>query len=364
MNLLINEMNKKYGINKEDICLILLSNYGININLPFSRIRFLFFPENRDFFNLANEMKISNMFLALPINSNSPFSIRNGCELYLLEIYLGKVQELYNDTCDTHYTRNEGRVINLNPVSKSQCHGCKFCHTIVQDANDIKIDISNGCMVELFFRNFIEEHKIEDLSSIIQIALVTGGFGCEEKLVNYIKLVAQVALNYNFSGEILYFGAELTETGLRKLSDIGVELVYCYTIECFTNRQLILKSIKAKKTIQDIIRFFDKSRELGFKMTFSYVLGIDALDIINKEFENIVKHVDRFPIINIFQPHKGIDCSILDNEAHNVEYYLKARQIIEEVFINTDLRPRTWENYRSLWYFSFANESLVGSRLP
>lgn len=46
----------------------------------------------------------------------------------------------------------------------------------------------------------------------------------------------------------------------------------------------------------------------------------------------------------------------------NIEYYIKARKILEEMFKDTPLRPKPWENYRSLWYLTFDNEVLYDIR--
>ena len=277
---------------------------------------------------------------------------------------LGTISNLYNDTCDTHYTRNEGKVINLNPVSKSNCHGCKFCHTIVQNANDTTVCIKSANELEKFFKEFMQERGLQDLGRIIQIALVTGGFESEHKLIDYIKTVDFVSKKYNFNGEILYFGAELTETGLEALKDLQAKLVYCYTLECFTQREKMLKKVKAEKTIDEIIKLYVRAAELGITTTFSYVLGIDPLEVIQENFYLLSKYISRFPIVNVYQPHHGVDNSILDDEANQLNYYLVARKYIENVFIKTNLRPRPWENYRSLWYLSFGQETLLGSRCP
>ena len=240
------EMSEKYKICTEDIIFVLLSQNGINGDLPYARIRFVLYPTNHQLFCTAQKLGCEKLFLALPVNKQSPFSIACDGILRYNEVMLGSVSDLYNDTCDTHYTRNEGHVINLNPISKSQCHGCKFCHTVVQNANDVKERIVDQCGLDNFLNEFMLQHKLEDLSSIIQIALVTGGFNSEEKLVNYIKLVASVATKYNFTGEILYFGAELTASGINQLTDLPVQLVYCYTVECFTRRETMLKRVKAE----------------------------------------------------------------------------------------------------------------------
>ena len=47
--------------------------------------------------------------------------------------------------------------------------------------------------------------------------------------------------------------------------------------------------------------------------------------------------------------------------AERLEFYLKARALLEELMGPTGLRPKAWEGYRPLWYFSFGGESLAGA---
>ena len=60
---LINKMSNECHINKEDILFILFSKYGVNVDLPYSRIRFLFSHKNDDFFHRSDELQISQFFL-------------------------------------------------------------------------------------------------------------------------------------------------------------------------------------------------------------------------------------------------------------------------------------------------------------
>jgi hypothetical protein len=45
--------------------------------------------------------------------------------------------------------------------------------------------------------------------------------------------------------------------------------------------------------------------------------------------------------------------------ASRLDFYLRARGVIEELMGPTGLRPAAWECYRPLWYFTFAGEPLV-----
>lgn len=50
----------------------------------------------------------------------------------------------------------------------------------------------------------------------------------------------------------------------------------------------------------------------------------------------------------------------MDPTAKSLEYYLGARQIIENALVGRTFKPRRWENYRPLWYSTYNRESLTG----
>lgn len=80
-------------------------------------------------------------------------------------------------------------------------------------------------------------------------------------------------------------------------------------------------------------------------------------------FRFLFPNIDRFPVVNIFQVHKG-QKSLRFYNAEEINYYLRARKTIENMFIGTDMRPAPWENYRSLWYLKFGKEDLNEIRTP
>ena len=108
----------------------------------------------------------------------------------------------------------------------------------------------------------------------------------------------------------------------------------------------------------------DFARSVGHRVNFSYVLGLESLFTVEKYFSLAKRFINSFPIINTIQLHKYHSASLLTPEAVNIEYFFEARKLLERIFIDTDMRPREWENYRSLWFLKFAEEKLTGIRTP
>ena len=65
-------------------------------------------------------------------------------------------------------------------------------------------------------------------------------------------------------------------------------------------------------------------------------------------------HFNRFPVVQVMQNYLSSQEQYrVKDAAEDVEYYLKARKTLEDIFKDTDLRPRTWENYRSVFYTTY-----------
>lgn len=355
-------LSKIYNVPSEDILFLDFSICGIKIGLPYARVRFEFIPENKPYFKISFSKGITKYFFALPTNSTSPYYVKNNCLMMKNEI-IGKVNNLSNDTCDSSYPRRKGSVLNLNPVSKSQCHGCRFCHTLVQDAKDRNDDLLTTRGLKKFLDEWVKKYNVSDLSSLIQVAVVTGCFGSEQRVVEYLKNLKDVLDEYNLKGEMLYYGSEITtEKSLDELQVIK-PFTLCLSFECFENRNKMLRDVKAKITIKNAKSILSKAKDLGFNTTFSYILGIEPINAMEILFTEMFPFINRFPIINIFQVHKGQE-KLRYREAWKIDYYMKARKILEKIFINTNMRPRPWENYRSLWYLKFNGEWLDDIRTP
>jgi len=355
-------LSKIYDIPPEDILFLDFSLVGVKLNFFYPRVRFEFIPENKSYFKTSFQRAIKKYFFALPTNSTSNYYIK---DRYLMRgnERFGRIKNLANDTCDTSYPRRNGTVLNLNPVPKSSCHGCQFCHTLLQGANDRQEDLRSVSGVKNFIEKWLRKNKVLDLSHLIQVAVVTGCFGGEEKVIEYLQKLDNILSKYSFDGELFYYGSEITTKEsfdrLKKIKHFAV----CLSLECFENREKLVRDIKAKITIDKAKEILKIAKESGFRTNFSYILGLESIEIIEKRFKELFPYINSFPVINIFQVHRSQE-KLRYSEAWKLDYYMKVRKIIEDLFKNTEMRPRVWENYRSLWYLNFAGEELTDIRTP
>lgn len=350
-----------YNVPPEDILFLDLNLSGARFHLPYSRIRFEFLPEYRPYFRISMERNIKKYFFPLPTSQSSNYYIEDDYLKMNREI-LGKVKGTTEDTCDSSYSRRNGTVLNLNPNSKSLCHGCKFCHTIQQTARDGTC-LFTSSEFRLFLKKWIQENFLPDLSNLIQVALITGCFGSENKVVKYLKIIKKVLNEYKFNGELLYYGSEIVSNkALDELKEVE-PFALCLSLECFENRDTMLRDTKRNISIENARNILSRAKENGFKSNFSYILGIESLESMEKLFKGIYSFINRFPIINVFQIHRGQE-KLRHPDAWKIEYYMKARKMLENLFVETDMRPRPWENYRGLWYLQFGESILDGIRTP
>jgi len=312
---------------------------------------------------LSHNKNIYNFYLALPTVDDSLYYFKNKY-LFLNNILIGQALGITEDYCDSSYPRRGGTVLNINPNSRTSCMGCKFCYTIFQVPKDKEQMLTEDKLRE-FLINWMARFNLSDLSHLIQVAIVTGCFPSEEKTVDFLKVAKKVLNSFSFKGELLYFGSQITTKKslieLKKIKPVKI----CFSLECFDaeNRNYFLRDVKKSVSLEDIKKLMLWTKEMGIKTNFSYIVGLESLEAIKKGFYDFLPYIDTFPIINTLQVHKGQNY-LRHHEAKGIDYYIKARKIIEEIFLKTNLRPRPWENYRSLWYLKFGNEFLTDIRTP
>jgi len=354
-----------YGIPLEDVLFIDLNRQGVITDIPHERIRFYFKLINDPRFKESNERGVKDYFFGLPTPELDSDYALSGGKILLRGKEIGAVNDVQNDTCDSTYPRREGTVLNLNIKSKSTCHGCAFCHTFKQTPRDLYgKEKSPKELTEILVKEWLEKYSRQDLSYLYRLDILTGCFGGEEELVKSLFDVRETFSKYRYRGEIFYFGSEITsKQAFDKLEAIK-PFGFCLSLECFSNREKLLKKHKANITLEDAKQILATSKDKGFGTQFSYVLGLEPKEIVVEGMEEFLSLVNRLPVINVFQPHTMEQRKLLVQEARSLDYFLDIRKEMERIFGPTGYRPRTWGNYRCLWYLKFANEKLEGSRLP
>ena len=114
----------------------------------------------------------------------------------------------------------------------------------------------------------------------------------------------------------------------------------------------------------------DKSREilnaaknLGIKTTILYIQGLDPLDIFSEEIKKYAPVLTDFPIINTMQEYIPGQADLRDPSAKNIDYYLNARKILENIFKDKNLKPKVWQDYRGLFFTKYGGEKLNGIKI-
>jgi len=321
-----------------EIISILVNLCGINTKLPYRRIRFDIIAEYALKFSVEN-------------NSLSRFSIENNY-LCINGVDLFPVENIVEDSCEILYTRNNGSVISFNPNNRSRCIGCNFCY---QPSSHDKRTINRSNILSTF-SDWMKQNGLVDLSSIRQIALVTGCFPNEESVTDYLLKMRDSLKELNFCQDILYIGMIKNKGSINILSRMQPFHI-CFTVECFEHRNKMLKSSKNVE-LTEICSLMELSNKIGIDTSFSYILGLDSLESIEKNFGILSKYVTQFPIVSLYQTDER---RILYRhpQANSINYYLEARKIIERCMAGNGLTPSSWNNYRSLWRTYYDHKQLI-----
>jgi len=358
----IKTLSEKYEVPLEDVLFIALNLYGVKMDVTYNRMRTSFHLNGNDSaFSYASVLGELDYYFALAINHKSPFQISKGV-LYLDNYDVGKTIGATEDFCDSHYPRRLGTSLNINPNSRTSCRGCEFCYTAYQVPHDRKRMETEQDINEFFF-NWIEKHKLPDLSHLIQVSVVTGCYQTEEDLIKFLLTLNHVLNDFHFQGRIFYLGSMLVSSEsiqtLRKIPSFG----YCVSLECFERRHM-LKESKRILTLDRAKKIMLEGIESGMEVNYTYVVGIEPIEVFLPYMIEFLKFTTKFPTINILQLHQQHNSDLLDPTAVDLSYFLEARIKIENIFQQTEMRPLVWEDYRSLWYLRFGPEVLKGYRVP
>jgi hypothetical protein len=345
-------LSKKFRINEEDILLIAVNSSGVRSSLAHARMRFRFRLRWRP----EEQFRLS-----LPLGrSLSPFELREDALLFNDSI-IADVDALEDDDSVIGYFRKNEKVLTLNSNVRSSCTGCVFCPNLLEGPSDPRLAVLED--LSAAFSMLQAERGWTDFSHLEEVNLCTGCFLHEKAAIDHLITVRRALEKHHSKAQIGLLASVVTsEQGFNRIaSDVG-SFHLVLTIECFTNRDAILKHTKARLTPDMMPKVLASARESGLDTDFTYIVGLDSADVAVDNVRPLVAHLTRFPNFQVFQPHNNLMDQFVARGANDIEYYLDMRLRLEELFRETRLRPLSWENYRPLWYFTFAGEALVCER--
>lgn len=230
----IARLAKKYNVPLEDVLFIALNTNGINFECDYNRMRMAFRLADSNLFDYAKQRGELDYYFALPVNQNSPFALVNNI-LLLQDTVVGQAICPTEDICDSHYPRRKGTVLNINPNSRTSCHGCQFCYTAYQVPCDRK-RLKTDSDLKDFFEGWMLKHGLTNLSHLIEVAVVTGCYESSDDLCRFLRMLKRVSTEYQFAGKIFYLGSQITTKEqisiLAEIQPFGI----CLSLEAFEPR--------------------------------------------------------------------------------------------------------------------------------
>ena len=335
-----NKLKDQYQVPLENVLSIAINRYGICIDdYQDSRIRF--------HLKFANEDR-SNYFAVCVNTYPSPFVLKQD-GLYLEGSKIAEVFGIEKDTCTSTYFRNNKKAITFNSNARSQCRGCAFCGTYSLDENE-SVFTTKGDIIQ-YFDQLLKENDIDRMKEIESVTLCTGCFESEDDLVQHILLVNEAFKEMGYAGSLNYIGSQLRDYDkLQMIRDHVGDFGLYLTIEKFLDREKYMRKEKASLTLPEAKDLLAFSSSLGMTTTFLYILGLEPIEVVDQYFNYFKDSINKFPIVQVFQNYTASQEQYRCSEAKDVEYYLKARKHIDEIFSDTPMNPKLWECFRSLYY--------------
>lgn len=348
----VRELSSRYNVAEDDVLIIALNAMGLSTTLPYPRARFHYRHFSR---------KDDPLFLILACgNRKSPFT-HKGDVIRFQDHNIGRIEGIENDDVVQAYSRNNGRNITLNSNARSMCTGCVFCYNVLENVSDP--NLSTGIDLLRFFEFYCADKGWEDLRSVEKITVSTGCFNHEAKAIQHMERIRSAASEFGFSGELHLLSSVIrTKEGLKRAGDIG-PFHLTLTIECFSKRDEILKRSKAVFFFQQMLDALEFAKENSVKADYCYIVGLDDLETMIGHLSELAPLTSTFPRLQIFQAHNEFMEHYRSYDATDMNYYLSARTRIEDIFRASSLRPKSWENYRPLWYYEFGGTPLNSVRV-
>lgn len=340
----------QYGVPVEDVVLIAVNLYGIASNIPRHRARIVV--------RLAGVPTVPWQVI-VPLNAaNSPFRLDAGT-LTAGGEFVATVERVDADEAVGGYFRDNGRAVTLNPNARSRCVGCAFCPNTLEAAADPRMaeekDVSD------LLTAMAQQHPLGTLADLSEVTVSTGCFEQERAAVDHLAALRRTLTAHGVGARIGFLSSVLrSREAFNELAKQTTPFVLRLTAECFTRRDLLLKASKATLQTAEMPHVLEHAREAGHGASFTYIVGLDDFDAMCSGVASLAPQVTEFPNFQVYQAHNSIMAGLRQPGAGEVEFYLQARIAIEDILGTAGLRPRGWECYRPLWYFTFAGQELVG----
>lgn len=300
--------------------------------------------------------------IILPLdNPDSPFVLGERW-LRIADEPVADLVAVENDDVVLTYLRAGGRSVTLNTHSRSVCTGCLFCPNVIEDAADATLTTERS-LAELL-EWLMGDNGWLDLSDVEIMTVCTGCFQTPHAAIAHMVALRRAASRYGFDGRLHLLSSVIRERlDLERLAAEAGSFHLTLTLECFTRRNLLLKDTKASLTLDDACRILSDCADLGMLGDFTYVAGLDPLNVTVEGLRRLAEHVTTFPRIQVFQAHNQYMRAARDPQAEPLDYYLELRNLIEGSFAKRGLAPRSWENYRPLWYSMYDGGAVAGPRV-
>jgi hypothetical protein len=349
----VRELADRYEVDEDEILMMGLQFHGVDSGLSFPRMRF-------EFNLLSHPDDIFYTIVSLG-RQQSPFFLDHEQIVFDGEV-VGRVRSLEDDDVVVSYFRKAGRVLTVNSNARSHCTGCVFCYNTLSITSDPRLRMMEE--MEEYVDLLMVEHNWSDTSHLDEVCVCTGCFQYERAALDHLRIVRNAFVARGFKGELGFLSSVLrSEACFDEVASHLLPFRLTMTVECFSKRNVILKQSKASLTPDEMPRVLERARSRGLETDFTYIVGMDSVENTLDGLDRLLDHVTECPRLQVYQAHNEYMHRFAHPETREFDYFLRIRRELEPRLKARGLMPRSWRNYRPLWYFDFAGTPMTGPRI-
>ena len=225
----------------------------------------------------------------------------------------------------------ESEIIRFNPKNLGKCPGnCVFCQRSYSLPTSLEVKSRKLWTPDQLLNEIKKVYGINVIKKIRHALVVTELFGDSKKYISFCQETKEKLTQAGFQGQFSAICQEIrSDEDIACMYEIVGGYDFCFTLECFQNRQNLMSKYKAIP-MYEVKKILDLANQMNFKIVMvNYIAGLDDLSSFCEGIEYLDQHINAIGL-NVYTPYTDKQLTLKNSEADKLEYYWKLIKKLEE----------------------------------